>query len=186
MIVAAGSVETTALLLRAKAQGKLPKLNSEVGKHWGNNGDNFGVRLAFGANGPISTNPTQGGPAAFAVHYEDNPISPSVLMNVPVTWASQIPNALTQLGMGIPRYREGFFTYNAVNDVVTLDYTIPGASPVDNVQMGTDASYDVLNRGNVPSTGALPSDIGACCGTSAHPLGGVVLGKATDMKCRVL
>lgn len=81
-----------------------------------------------------------GGPAAFALHDHDNPLGPSVLMNVPVQWAAVyvshtlmfcrrscvcvsllppqdygINDALTGLGMGIAA-PVGYFVYDPVED----------------------------------------------------------------------
>ena len=41
LFLAAGSMGTSALLVRAKAKGTLPRLNRFVGQEWASNGDFF-------------------------------------------------------------------------------------------------------------------------------------------------
>jgi cholesterol oxidase len=50
LVLAAGSVGTSELLVRARALGHLPNLNAEIGRGWGSNGDSSVVRsFALGA-----------------------------------------------------------------------------------------------------------------------------------------
>ena len=58
MFLAAGSMGTSELLVKAKAKSTLPKLNQFVGQDWASNGDTLGTR-----SGLPPTNPGQGGPA---------------------------------------------------------------------------------------------------------------------------
>src|SRR6185503_14410095 len=57
LFLAAGSIGTTNLLVRARATGTLPALNEHVGQHWAANGD---INVIRGALPP--TNASTGGP----------------------------------------------------------------------------------------------------------------------------
>src|SRR5262249_57524289 len=66
LFLAAGSIGTSELLVRAKARGDLPQLNDQIGKNWGDNGDVFHI---WQKGLPAQTNPRQGGPAAALVAF---------------------------------------------------------------------------------------------------------------------
>jgi cholesterol oxidase len=123
LYMAAGSVHTTALLVRSQALGHLPRLNELVGSYWGNNGDAFGIRQ-LGNDSSFNINPSQGGPASYGMFYQDAPSGPTTLMHVPVKWAPVIGtnNIIATLVMGIPNLGYGFFYYDNVTDSVVLDW----------------------------------------------------------------
>ena len=78
LFLAAGSVGTTKMPVKAREKGTLKKLNRHVGEIWGNNGDFFGMQV-----GLPDTNPDRGGPAASAIEHHDNPFGPTVLLQFP-------------------------------------------------------------------------------------------------------
>lgn len=69
VIVAAGSVGSTSLLLKMKKQGLLPKLNNWLGKKWCGNGDLLGVALNTDGN----LDPTTGPVITGAIKYSMQP-----------------------------------------------------------------------------------------------------------------
>ena len=180
LIMSAGSVMTSSLLVRAKGLGKLDQLNEEVGKEWGNNGDAFGFR--FASEGDI--NPSQGGPASFGMAFDDASDS-TILMNIPVKWgpANNLTNIIGTLSMGIPHPSNGVFSYDSTNDVVTLTWPTSPRSDEDSYNAAQDA-YSALNNANVGTSGQL-DPINSAAAVTGHPMGGVVYGKATDFNCRV-
>jgi cholesterol oxidase len=72
LFLAAGSMNTTKLLLRARRDRTLPNLSDRVGESWGNNGQRIGVR----GNLDETLGGEQGGPACIFVHDHDNPYGP--------------------------------------------------------------------------------------------------------------
>ncbi|OKH49272.1 hypothetical protein NIES2101_21405 [Calothrix sp. HK-06] len=105
LFLAAGSIGTTELLLRAKYKGKLRRLNDNVGMNWGTNGDSIGIVATKSGQ----TNPTQGGPAVGGIEDFDNPIAPVVIEQIPF---SSLPEGVyATLGQGIT-LPEGKLTYN--------------------------------------------------------------------------
>jgi cholesterol oxidase len=71
LFMGAGSVGSSEMLVKARDTGKLPRLSSDVGTGWGNNGDSFATRQVS-----VATNPGQGGPATAVAEHWDNPILP--------------------------------------------------------------------------------------------------------------
>ena len=65
VIVSAGSVGSSSLLLKMKAKGYLPKLNTNLGKKWCGNGDLLG--MVFDAKKPLD--PTNGPVITAAIKY---------------------------------------------------------------------------------------------------------------------
>jgi cholesterol oxidase len=72
LFLAAGSIGTTKLLLRAKATGTLHRLNDQVGQNWTGNGDFFVIRVGLPNN-----NAGTGGPCGHFImeDYEDGDVN---------------------------------------------------------------------------------------------------------------
>jgi cholesterol oxidase len=181
LFLAAGSIGTTSLLVRARETGALPALNAHVGLHWAANGDIPVTRAAL----PF-TNAGTGGPAGhFIMEDLDNPLGPNSL--VELVLPPHIAAALAASGapahfanyasLGIPP-AIGSFRYDAGTDTVALDW--PGGDPrVAKFLAAAQRTLAVLDQRNGSVT------IGFNPAVSAHPLGGAVLGKATHLDGRV-
>lgn len=65
VVLSAGSVGSSSLLLKMKQEGCLPKLNKWLGKKWSGNGDLLGMVL----NTPTSYDPTKGPVITSAIEY---------------------------------------------------------------------------------------------------------------------
>jgi cholesterol oxidase len=166
LFLAAGSIGTTELLLRAKANGTLRRLNNQVGKFWGTNGD---VVSAVITNGP--TNPTQGGPAATVIEHFDNPIAPVVCEQLPFPIVPE--GVITSIGQAIAK-PEGYLTYNASTQSADLFWPSDSANNQKNAQ-AFQYTYQLLNQAN-STTLAQPLDFSA----TAHPLGGATIGEVCN------
>lgn len=201
LFMGAGSMGTSGLLVRAKARGTLPRLNDQVGRHWGNNADTFATRKTW-----VCTNPGQGGPATALIEHLDNPYLPQTFIVYP-EWDA--PEAtLTTLGMSMPT-ELGSFSYDTASDTVRLNW--PADAP-GNLQMlkAANYTYSLLDERNPPLSDADREQVfsghfhcpingyptrstknivvektQANAGITAHPLGGVVLGQACDLYGRV-
>lgn len=161
LFLAAGSIGTTELLLRAKANGTLRRLNNQVGKFWGTNGDAVSAVIT---NGP--TNPTQGGPAATVIEHFDNPIAPVVTEQLPFPIVPE--GVITSLGQAIAK-PEGYLTYNASTQSADLFWPSDSANNQKNAQ-ALQYTYQLLNQAN-GTTLTQPLDFSA----TAHPLGGATI-----------
>jgi cholesterol oxidase len=164
LFLAAGSIGTTEILLRAKSDGTLPDLSSSVGRFWGTNSDSNTV-LVDGSE----TNSTLGSPGVIVIEHLDNPIAPIILE--PFQAIPSIPQGVTPvLGQGISK-PEGLLTYNIATQSADLFW--PGNSA--NAQKNAAAlqlTYQLLNQANGTSFAA-PTDQTF----TAHPCGGAVIGR---------
>jgi cholesterol oxidase len=182
LFLAAGSVGTTSLLVRARATGALPALNEHVGRHWAANGDLPVTRGAL----PF-TNAGTGGPAGhFILEDLDNPFGPTSLMELVLPphiaaalGASGAPGSFANYAsLGIPP-AIGRFDYLPASDAVALNW--PGTDPrLGNFLAAAQRTLSVMDQRN----GSLTLGINPF--VSAHPLGGAVMGKACDDEGRVM
>jgi cholesterol oxidase len=186
LFLGAGSMGTSALLVRAKGQGTLPRLNEFVGQGWGGNGDHFTV---FGNLPNITNGQGQGGPSGVviqdfakdAVTGQPNPnyngLNPVSLMNL-VKWNGN--DSIFGLAIGIPTQR-GSFTYDPTTDAVTLNWN------PNNDGIYDKAMYRMVGR-ILQQYNAASRQPNAVINSpaTAHPLGGAVLGQACDLDGRVL
>ncbi|MEU0243030.1 GMC oxidoreductase [Streptomyces sp. NPDC006235] len=161
VFLAAGSMGTSKLLVRAKGRGSLPDLPDGIGRFWGDNADRLAIRV--GMPGPPST----GGPAhivatdwrdpATAISLAEFPggSSPAPGEGVSGTFAMQITEP------------DGSFAYDSASDSVHLTYPNDDAG-LDTVLGG------VLDRLNAANPGTRTYSTTAAY--TSHPLGGAVLG----------
>ena len=181
LFLAAGSIGTTSLLVRARDTGALPALNDHVGRHWAANGDIPVIRGAL-----PQTNAGTGGPGGhFIMEDLDNPFGPTSLVeivlpphiNAALSAFGAPPHLANYASLGIPP-AIGSFQYDAATDEVGLDW--PAADPrLGSFLAAAQETLTVLDRSN----GSLTLSFNPA--VSAHPLGGVVLGKACDFAGRV-
>lgn len=172
LILSAGSIGTTELLMKAQGKGYLKNLNEHVGQGWGTNGDASALR----SGGPIR-GLTQAAPCASKLETVASNGMPVTLENwYPVSVPGNI-GLNASLSMVYDDTNRGSFKYNAANDSVKLEWAKDGNQGVE------DATREINDRiadasGTRPGLGALSPDVNAKF--TAHPLGGAVLGKATD------
>ena len=181
LFLAAGSIGTTSLLVRARATGALPALNDHVGRHWGANGD---IPVIRGALPP--TNAGTGGPGGhFLMEDLDNPFGPTSLVelvlpphiNAELSAVGAPAHFANYASLGIPP-AIGSFDYDPATDAVGL--TWPANDPrLGNFLGAAQQTLAVLDRSNGSFTLSFNPAV------SAHPLGGAVLGKACDFQGRV-
>ena len=170
LFLAAGTLGTTELLMRARARGGLPRLNEHLGEGFGNDGDMFLIR------GELSetTNPHLGGPGAIAVCNYENPIRPTLMMRAPFPrFATDFPNK-DAIGTFVftHNFNRGRFSYHAASDTLDLDF----------VPEPADAVLHLVERLNRAAGGKLLSSGSRITG---HQLGGACMGKVCDLEGRV-
>ncbi|AXG81924.1 GMC oxidoreductase [Streptomyces paludis] len=180
LFLGAGSLGSTELLLRARETGTLPNLSSEIGGGWGPNGNVMTARANHLWN-PTGTN--QSSIPALGIDDWDNPTHPVFAEIAPMpagleTWVS--------LYLAITKNPErGTFVYNAAKDRADLRWTRDQNAPA------VEAAKSLFDRVNSANTTIYRYDLfGKQIKAFAddfcyHPLGGCVLGKATDNFGRV-
>ena len=182
VILAAGSVGTTRLLMRAQAENLIPGLgeNTHLGRNWGPNGNTMlARRLAWGtATGALQS----GMPAMGINHWDDGPMS--VFAEI-----APFPTGLemrTSVYLAITDNDNlASFTWNAHRQDVELGWTAQLSEPS---VTATKAVFDRINAAN-PGT-FYRTDLFENRKTftdyfTYHPLGGAVLGEATDLNGEV-
>lgn len=179
LFLGAGSLGSTELLLRARDTGALPGLSPLIGRDWGPNGNVMVGR----ANRPRDrTGTVQSGMPALGIDAWDDPRHPVFAEVAPMPAGVEL---WVSLYLAVTRNPErGLLTYDAGSDRVRLHWLSGQAQPsVDqakalfdrlNAANGTEYRSDLFGDTRVFETRL-----------TYHPLGGAVLGKATDAYGRV-
>jgi cholesterol oxidase len=172
LFVAAGTLATNELLIKAKARGRLPNINDELGQGVGNNGDTFVYRTNLNE----VTNPHLGGPGAIAVLNYDNPVAPTLMMRAPLPrFAQDFPNknAIGTFVFAQTMHR-GAFHYNASSDSVDLDF-----APDPVAQAAAEGMAKRLSAASGGDVSPVSFNI------TGHQLGGACMGRVCDHYGRV-
>jgi len=172
LFLAAGTLGTTELLLRAKHQGELSAIRPELGSNLGNDGDTFAVRT----NLDCKTNPHQGGPGAVVIMNYENPVAPCVMMRAPLTrFAQDFPehNAIGTFIFTNTKHR-GTIKYDPDADGITIDYDIDE----DSIRAATSLleRFQSANGGDI---------VPPAVKITGHQLGGASMGTVCDSYGRV-
>ena len=162
LFMAAGSIHTTRLLLKAKAFGDIRNLNDGIGEAWGTNGDELLARDSV----TQSTAPIQGGPPSIAAFDLNNAIKPTGFMHSPSATNGEFTQL--QMGMCIPD-KTSKATYNILTDRINFNW-----SRSDNAQ--SHQALVATQEKMLASSGGSITDLGIM-GTW-HPLGGASMGVA--------
>lgn len=174
LFLAAGSMGTPRLLLKAKTLGSLPHLSETLGKFWGNNGDHLVDRFVN-----QDTLPFQGSPPSAVFFDWNNPSGPVTIEHVPAPIPIEL-HTMGLLGMGIPKAL-GQMGYNVKTDALQLTWPSIADQASSQAIMST---LNVLNQ----ATGGSTLDLNGVNGgpVTYHPLGGAVLGQTCDYYGRVI
>jgi cholesterol oxidase len=174
LFVCAGTLNTNKLLVAARDSGALPDLPSVVGQGFGDNGDQY-TGYAHTAEAP---GPQQGSACAGTVFAEDLGL-PMRAEGWQLMGLHGLPTVMT-LSMTADFDNRGTFKYDALTKKVTLkDWTSAKARPSADAANKFNQRMIDRNPGNVPVNVQWPFTL------TAHPLGGVTIGRATDWSGRV-
>ncbi|MBD2414729.1 GMC family oxidoreductase [Nostoc calcicola FACHB-3891] len=173
LFLAAGSIGTSKLLLKAKEKGTLSRLKPSVGQNWNNNGDMVAQRSNLPK--PVIG---KGGPSGAVVENINNTQNPISLMNLEDWSGGPGTQRCLTLAMTKPK---GFFTYDRSTDNVKLHW--PEQENRDGL-LAAKVTYTSLDGSITTPTITPTTDINASI--CAHPLGGAVMGKVCDQYGRVL
>jgi cholesterol oxidase len=178
LYLAAGSVGTSQLLVKARALGTLAQLNEHVGEGWGTNGDAVTTRSGSAVMGLAA----QAAPCASMIH-DDQGDMPVTLENWYLPLAPLDMGVTRSLAMTFDREHRGRFRFDAVRGQTVLDW-----APAGNAVALAEAQR--VNQRICEATGTRPGwgqVLAPVTGSdwTAHPLGGAVLGRATDTFGRV-
>lgn len=175
LVLGAGSIGTSELLVRARSEGTLPRLDDSVGEGFGTNGDAAMVQFV-GLSGGLS----QGSPSASTILDRTGDI-PARMENWYSLGLQVNGGILGSLGMAMDPTRARF-VHSAAKDDVIVDWPKDGNKGAEEALR---AMQDKIAEANGVETGVpiLLPDVGTSF--TAHPLGGAVLGETTDNYGRV-
>ncbi|MBT2386776.1 GMC oxidoreductase [Streptomyces sp. ISL-11] len=180
LFLGAGSLGSTELLLRARETGALPGLSPEIGTGWGPNGNIMTARANHVWN---PTGAKQSSIPALGIDDWDNRDAPVFAEIAPMpagleTWVS--------LYLAITKNPErGTFVYDRATDRAKLRWTREQNAPAVNA---AKSLFDRINKANgtIYRYDLFGKQLKAFADDFCyHPLGGCVLGKATDLYGRV-
>ncbi|REC48493.1 GMC family oxidoreductase N-terminal domain-containing protein [Chryseobacterium pennipullorum] len=173
LILAAGTMGTLQLLLRSNAVNGFP-LHEKVGKNWGNNGNfmtgrNWVKPLSGGTGSKQSTIPVGG-----VDNWEDKE-HPFFTEIAPLPMGMDVATALYLLINRVEK--KGEVAFDKTRDILTLKW-----DESNTVKMRENAKYFVrkMNTANGGTRSHFLFNNGFGADICYHPLGGCVLGEATD------
>ncbi len=176
LFICAGSVGTSEILVKARDTGALENLDDAIGNGWGPNGNAFAFRSGLNE----STGNIHSSPPTLTVKHLDNPISPVNAMQDIFPIGIDL-KMLLMVGQPYIETR-GKFIYNASAGVATLEW------PKNGNEQGAASMGLMIDRLNEANGGKLDTDFikeGVSQNFTYHPLGGAVLGKASDLYGRL-
>lgn len=173
LFMAAGSLNTTKLLLKAQRDGTLPMLNDQIGKNWGNNGQ----RILARGNLAEETGAEQGGPACIFIKDPDGPDGPIGMEFGPAPIGFE-HHCLISATQGVPT-QLGELALDGDGEVTPVwDRSYDeqaGIAAFNTLQRVCDGS-----QGDIVTLPGLDDP-----SITFHPLGGATLGTACDLYGRV-
>lgn len=176
LVMGAGSIGTTKLLLKSREQGGLSRLNDEIGQGWGANGDVSLARSGLPLEGVLQPS------------YCASLTRPVVEGRAVALESWYTPGLPVSLGIGatlgvLADDNRGHFNYNSNSDRLELHWSKSYNDEVAAVAKQLHAR--VLDATGATAGVAFGAKPEADSSFTAHPLGGAVLGKATDNAGRV-
>ncbi|HZE65281.1 MAG TPA: GMC oxidoreductase [Sporichthyaceae bacterium] len=172
LVLAAGSANTTRLLVRAAGRGQIDDLPDGLGSGWGSNGDQIytwtDLTESFGA--------PQGGPVIYSSKDWSDPAKATTVIQASVPPLPGNDRTTMLVGYGVSSGR-GVFRYDARQDEALLDF--PG-----------DADAGVAGRiherlTRIAGPASLLLNTSTLDTTTWHPLGGACMGPVCDLDGRV-
>jgi len=176
LFVCAGTLNTNRLLVAARDTGALPNLSAQVGVGFGDNGDQYsGYMHLVDAAGSAQ------GAACYSGTFVDGDLGlPVRAEGWQLQAAHDLPIVMT-LTMTADFDNRGTFTYDRLAGRVRLqDWTAAKAQASADTARAFNQRMIDRNPGNVPANVVWPFTL------TAHPLGGMVIGRATDWVGRVV
>lgn len=176
LFVCAGSIGTSELLVKARDSGALPDLNNEIGNDWGPNGNSFAMRGQLRE----ATGNMHSSPPTLSIADYNNTIAPLTAMQDIFPLGIDLK---TLLMVGQPfNETKGKFVYDTAKKTAQLQW------PSNGLDQANQAMKQFIDKMNTVNGGVLDRTFiptGVSKGFTYHPLGGAVLGKASDWFGRI-
>ncbi|GAB2534423.1 GMC oxidoreductase [Nocardia heshunensis] len=174
VVLAAGSLNTTKLLVRAAATGQIPDLPDDLGRGWGTNAD----RIYVWTDPAQEFGLAQGGPVVYGSLNWDDPATAHTVIQASIPPLSVDAHSTMLVGYGVSTGR-GEFRYDAKAGAATLHWPVDGDSAIQDNHIGPTVRRIAGETSTLLDTNAVfPS--------TWHPLGGASVGTVCDLEGRVL
>jgi len=170
--MAAGSLNTTKLLVRAAATGQIPDLPDDLGGGWGTNAD----RIYVWTNLAEDFGSIQGGPVVYGSKNWNDPHAAYTIIQASIPSMSIDARSTMMVGYGVSDGR-GRFIYDSGKDKAELHWPSDGDSAIQ-AYIGPAAHA-------IAGQGSLLTDTTAVAPSTWHPLGGASMGTVCDLEGRV-
>ncbi|MER5182497.1 GMC oxidoreductase [Streptomyces sp. NPDC002896] len=172
LVMAAGTANTTKLLMRAAAGGGIPDMPDGLGTNWGSNGD----RIYTWTNFADDFGSPQGGPVVYGSKEWNDPTRANTVIQASLP---PLPNLRTTMlvGYGVSQGR-GHFVYDSVKDDAVLHW------PANADAALAERIHTRVTR--IAGAAAAELDTTTLVPSTWHPLGGASMGTVCDLAGRVL
>ncbi|BCK55106.1 GMC oxidoreductase [Nocardia wallacei] len=174
LVLSAGSLNTTRLLVRAAAKGRIPDLPDELGGGWGTNADRIYAWTCLDAN----VGAAQGGPVVYGSLNWSDPARASTVIQASIPPLQLDAHSTMLVGYGVSAAR-GRFVYDAATDDARLHWPAAGDEIAQNGTIGP-----MVER--IAGSASVLTDTNALFPSTWHPLGGAGMGAVCDLNGRVL
>ncbi|WP_028463484.1 GMC oxidoreductase [Nocardia sp. 348MFTsu5.1] len=173
LIMAAGCMNTTNLLMRAAGKGAIGDMPDELGGNWGSNGDRIYLwtKPASGFGTP------QGGPVVYGSRNWNSPTSAYTVIQASIPSLAVDARTTVMVGFGVSSSR-GRFAYDAATDNATLRWPKDGDAAIQNGHIGPAVQ-------KIAGAGSVLTDTNLIFPSTWHPLGGASMGTVCDLEGRV-
>ena len=172
LVMAAGSVNTTKLLLRAKALETIPNLPDDLGGGWGSNAD----RIVTWTNPVDDFGPEQGGPVIFGSKEWEDPVTANTVIQASLPPLGINTRTTMLVGFGVSDAR-GTWAYDSATDDSSLSWDREADGFVH--QRILARMRDIAGPTGVLGDSNLPVP------STWHPLGGACMETVCDLEGRV-
>lgn len=173
VIMAAGSLNTTKMLVRAAALGQIPNLPEGLGGNWGTNAD----RIYMWSDFADDFGAAEGGPVVYGSKEWDNPETANTVIQAAIPPIGLDTRSTMLVGFGVSSGR-GSFSYNAKTDKAELHWPKDGDHAIQ-ARIATRVKA-------IAGSWSTLVDTNAILPTTWHPLGGASMGSVCDTEGRVL
>ncbi|MBY6363597.1 GMC oxidoreductase [Rhodococcoides corynebacterioides] len=174
LVMAAGTMNTTRLLMRAAAAGRIPDLPDALGRGWGSNAD----RIYAWSTAEHDFGPVQGGPVVYGSLDWSNPRTASTVIQASMPQLGINEHTTVLVGYGVSDAR-GHFVYDAAKDDAILRWPYEGDAAIQTSTIGPRVQA-------IAGPGSVLIDTNAAFPSTWHPLGGASMNAVCDLDGRVL
>ncbi|MCH5641273.1 MULTISPECIES: GMC oxidoreductase [unclassified Gordonia (in: high G+C Gram-positive bacteria)] len=173
LIMGAGSVNTTRLLMRAEKLGHIPDLPDGLGQGWGTNAD----RIYMWTDPDADFGAKQGGPVVYGSKNWRDPESAFTVIQASMPPNPIGPKTTMLVGYGASRVR-GHFRYDGRSDQARLWWPATGDESIQNRHIGPTVK-------RIAGPRSVLTDTNGIVNSTWHPLGGACMGTVCDLDGRV-